>query len=78
MFFLSILWNDLILGALNRFPFYLMPTEKQKLLAMVVSRMQNGAKIKMGPLSELNYATATQVMKQMHNDFIRKELKSFF
>lgn len=35
--------------------------QKQKMLALVVNRMQNGAKIQMGPFSELNYETAKRV-----------------
>lgn len=38
-----------------------MPSRKQKMLAIVINRMQNGAKIQMGPLSELNYDTASRV-----------------
>lgn len=39
----------------------MMPLEKQKMYALTLNRMQNGAKIQMGPFRELNYESATDV-----------------
>lgn len=43
------------------FRFYLLPTNKQKLFMFAVHRMRNGSKIRMGPLSELNYEMTSKV-----------------
>lgn len=39
----------------------MMPLKKQEVFALILNRMQNGAKIHMGPFRELNYETATDV-----------------
>lgn len=41
----------------------MLPPKKQEMFSLVLSRMQNGAKIKIGPFAELNYETATKVYK---------------
>lgn len=46
-----------------------MPIEKQRTLAIVIQRMQNGGKIEMGPFSELNYETASNVNQNIANIF---------
>lgn len=49
------------MDAFDRFPFYLLPPKKQEMYALILSTVQIGAKIRMGPLKELNYKTATDV-----------------
>lgn len=61
IFFIFCPQNNLILDALNRFPFYLLPLKKQRMFVLVVSRMQRAAKFRIGPFAELNYETATKV-----------------
>lgn len=60
-FFIFCSQNNLILDALNRFPFYLLPLKEQRMFVLVVSRMQRAAKFRIGPFAELNYETATKV-----------------
>lgn len=55
------------MDALNRFKFYLLPTNKQKMFALILNRMQNGAKIQMGPFRKLDYEAATQVRIVRYN-----------
>lgn len=47
--------------ALNQLPYYLLPQKQQKMLELMLDRVQIGAKIKMGPFSVLNYEAATNV-----------------
>lgn len=54
----------MITGALNRFPFYLLPPKKQEMFSFILNSIQKGASIRMGPFRELNYAAATQVKFQ--------------
>lgn len=73
-FFLSSPSNNTILQSLSQFTFYLMPLQEQKLLTMVIFPLQNGAKIQMGPFSQLNYEFATNVnIKQLQKYFLHQE-----
>lgn len=60
-FHLNNFQNDTVVDALNRYPFYLLPLKKQEMLALILNRMQHGAKIQMGPFRVLNYETSTDV-----------------
>lgn len=51
-----------------------MPLEKQKVWALVMQRLQNGGRIQMGPLSVLNYETATRVSQMFVHLFAFKLL----
>lgn len=42
-------------------PWYLMTTTRQKDLGSLLHRMQNGVRLTIGPLGELNYEMATDV-----------------
>lgn len=52
---------NLVVNALDRFPFYLLPTRKQQMYALILNRIQNGASIRMGPFLKLHFAATTQV-----------------
>lgn len=53
--------NDSIYDSLIKLPQYLMAPSKRILLSHMFRRMQNGVKLTMGPLNELNYEMATSV-----------------
>lgn len=59
--FVSFQQNLSVSESLNQFPFYLLPMQKQKMLSLVLKRLQHGVKVQMGPFAELNYETATKV-----------------
>lgn len=50
-----------IVGALNQFPFYLLPPKSREMFGLILGCVQNGAKVQIGPLAVLNYETATKV-----------------
>lgn len=58
---LNVFQNNVIWDALDQFPHYLLPTNKQKLYVLILGRVQNAQKISIGPLSELDYAMVTKV-----------------
>lgn len=51
------------MGALNKFPIYILPIKKQKMMMLLIKQMQNGKKVRMGPLAELNYDSASKVSR---------------
>lgn len=51
----------MVLDALNDFPIYLLPIEKQKWFLFTINCMQNKQKPSIGPFAELNYETLTKV-----------------
>lgn len=53
--------SDSVVLAINRFKFYRLPPKKQEMFSLILNRMQNGAKIQMGPFRKLDYEAATQV-----------------
>lgn len=53
--------NLIIVDALNQFSFYLLPPKKQEMFGLILSCVQNGAKVQIGPFAVLNYETATKV-----------------
>lgn len=54
--------NTSILDELNRFPFYLLLINEQKMFALQLKRNQQKPKLKIGPFAELNYETACTVI----------------
>lgn len=46
---------------MNEIPWYLMSMNDQKDFAHLLKRMQNGLRLTIGPLGELNYEMATDV-----------------
>lgn len=50
-----------IVDALNQFPIYLLPPKKLEMFGLILSCVQNGAKVQIGPFAVLNYETATKV-----------------
>lgn len=59
--------NERITAALDKMPWYLLPLEKQKDIAHLMHRTQNGAVLTIGPFSALNYEAATDVWKLFWN-----------
>lgn len=53
--------NLIILDGLNQFSYDLLPPKKRAVFQMLLIRMHKGSNIKMGPMSELNYGSATNV-----------------
>lgn len=53
--------NSNVLTALYDTPWYLMPPNERKMIQHAMNRMQNGAVVQMGPFSELNFLTASNV-----------------
>lgn len=53
--------NELIYDTLIEIPWYLMSSSEQKNLACLLHRMQNGIRLTIGPLGELNYEMASDV-----------------
>lgn len=51
----------MISSALEKFPYYLLPPKQQQIFGLILSRVQVGAEIQMGPFSTLNYEKATDV-----------------
>lgn len=82
-FYFNHFQNDTVVDALNRYPFYLLPLKKQEMLALILNRMQHGAKIQMGPFRVLNYETSTDVRffeayvkhtRQTHEEILKIDL----
>lgn len=42
-------------------PWYAFPTSEENMVAHMMNRLQNGAKLTQGPLVDLNYETASDV-----------------
>lgn len=61
MLFLLNFKTKILLDALNKFPIYLLSMKKQKMMILLINRMQNAEKMQMGPLTELNYDTGSRV-----------------
>lgn len=61
MIFNETFQKEMILDKLHEIPWHLMVPEHQKMIAHAMSRLQNGATIRMGPLAELNYSTFARV-----------------
>lgn len=59
--------NDQIYDALNRIPWYYATRLEQRNLICLLHRMQNGMRLTIGPLSELNYEMATYVRLYVHH-----------
>lgn len=56
----------MITDALNQFPVYKLPLQTQRMYALILNRVQNGAEIHMGPFWQLNYGAVTEVWILFH------------
>lgn len=56
-----LLQNVQIAKELYHMPWYLMPVPSQKQVIAVIHRLQNGAVLTIGPLSEIDFSTAATV-----------------
>lgn len=53
--------NGRLSTALWNVPWYLLPPMYQRMLQSILNRIQNGARLTIGPFAELNMETATDV-----------------
>lgn len=53
--------NERLSAALCSITWYLLPPSSQKMLQTTLHRVQNGARLTIGPFAELNLETATNV-----------------
>lgn len=53
--------NRKVVEAFDDVPWYILPLERQKDIAHIINRAQNGAVLTIGPLAALDYETATNV-----------------